>query len=302
MNVGHIGLGQWGKNFPRIYSEFKRKNKIKEVFIFDIDKDKTKKLAKKYSLSQVSNLEELIQKADAISIATPSYTHYELAKKCLLAGKDVFVEKPITLNSKDGEELANLTEKNKLIFMSGHILCYNPVIQKLKDIKGNLGEIFFIYSLRINKMMPRIDCGVVFDYATHDFALFEYLLGIEDGLIFNSYVDNFASPFEDVSFFVLTYGRVKCMSFVSWLSHVKKREIYAVGRKATALADYHYNTQTLTIFSETEKKSIHVQKKEPLYNELEHFIFSVEKRRKPITDVWCGVRAIKTAEKILNFS
>ena len=149
-NIAIIGCGHWGKNLVRNFYEL---NSL--YAICDVDKNKLKLLKEKYSDVIVYNdLSTLLtdSKIDAIIISTPAETHYSLAKEVLLSNKDVFVEKPIALNYKDGEELVSLAREKTRILMVGHILEYHPAIIKLKEIidKGELGKINYIYSNKLN--------------------------------------------------------------------------------------------------------------------------------------------------------
>ena len=175
-NIGLIGCGYWGKNLVRNFYEL---NSLYAVC--DIDQESLKSCQEKYpNLTLYSDHKSILKdpQVKAVAIATPAATHYSIAKEALLAGKDVFVEKPIALNYKEGEELvASAKDKNKVL-MVGHILEYHPGIIKLKKIisKGDLGKINYIYSNRLNLGKFRKEENILWSFAPHDISVILYLL------------------------------------------------------------------------------------------------------------------------------
>ncbi len=314
INVGVIGAGTWGKNHVRIFRELGNVNLVK---IADLNKNNLDELHRKYSIPITQNDKDILNdnKITAVSVSTPASTHYKIVKEALLANKDVFVEKPLTLNSKEGEELTKIAEERDRILMVGHIFRFNPGVLKLKEelSKGTFGKVRFMYGARLGLMTPRQDCGVIFDFALHDIDTFCFILGdmpIEVTALKGSYLN---TQFEDVGFINLRFkNNIMAHVTVSWLTPKKVRELWLVGEDKCANLDYL--SQQLDIFNkgivpkydsfgdfelitkEGEEYRPYFQNKEPLKEELKHFIECTEKGEKPIVGGKIGVDMVKIIE------
>ncbi|MGB4645736.1 MAG: Gfo/Idh/MocA family oxidoreductase, partial [Dictyoglomaceae bacterium] len=158
--IGLIGLGYWGKNILRNLYELGVLHTACD-FSHEVIEERKRSFPE---VSYTTDFNDLLSNSEikAIAIATPAVTHYELAKKALLAGKDVFVEKPMTTSVKEGEELVKIAEERNKIIMVGHILQYHPAVTKLKELisQGLIGEIIYIYSHRVNVGKIRTDENV----------------------------------------------------------------------------------------------------------------------------------------------
>jgi len=174
--VAVIGCGSWGKNLVRNFHEL---GALRSVC--DINKNALQAIQDKYPAVQaVQDHRALLQDPaiKAVAISTPAATHYELAKEALLAEKDVFVEKPIALVSKDAQELVALAKDKKKVLMVGHILEYHAAINKMKELieHGALGKIHYIYSTRLNLGKFRTEENILWSFAPHDISAILYLL------------------------------------------------------------------------------------------------------------------------------
>ena len=178
-NIGLIGLGYWGKNILRNLHELGVLHTAcdSEQYIISERKETFK------DINYSTDFDDVIKEPDikAVVIAAPAATHYELVKQALLAGKDVFVEKPLALTVKEGEELVDLAEKENRILMVGHILQYHPAVIKLKELisSGELGKIQYIYSNRLNIGKLRTEENILWSFAPHDISVILMLLDEE---------------------------------------------------------------------------------------------------------------------------
>ena len=177
MKLAVIGCGYWGKNLVRNFHELKVLNTI-----CDVDEKRLMEFKEKYAdISVTVDYKDFLgnNNVDAVAIATPAATHFQLAKEALISNKDVFVEKPIALNYAEGEQLVSLAKEKNRILMVGHILEYHPAITKLKELitKGELGNIKYIYSNRLNLGKFRTEENILWSFAPHDISIILGLLG-----------------------------------------------------------------------------------------------------------------------------
>jgi len=180
MKVGVIGTGTMGKNHVRIYSELKE---VEEVFAFNVDKEKTKRL-KEYGVIICDFMEELLSKVEMVSICVPTKYHLEVAKRAIEKGIHCLVEKPITLTVKEGEELVNLLESRDLIAGVGHIERFNPIVGEIKRIIKNP---LYVEIRRHNPTSSRItDSSIVEDLMIHDIDIVFNVLFSRDYKIYSS--------------------------------------------------------------------------------------------------------------------
>lgn len=323
LNVGVIGAGVWGKNHVRVLSEL---DDVNLVNVADLDAGNLNGIGKTHNIKTTTDHKEILNDPEikAVSICTPASTHYKVIKEALEADKHVLVEKPLTLNSVEGEELVKLAEEKNKVLMVGHIFRFNPGVIRLKEEikKGTLGKVYFMYGSRMGLMTPRSDCGVIFDFALHDIDTFCFLLDdkpIEIKTVSNSYTK---SEFEDVGFITLKFkDEILANVGVSWLSPVKTRDLWVVGEKKSAKLDYL--TQELEIFDKgiIEEKyeekydsfgafklitkqgddlKLNIENKEPLKEEIAHFVDCVINNKKPIVDGKIGLEIVKIIENIIK--
>jgi UDP-2-acetamido-3-amino-2,3-dideoxy-glucuronate N-acetyltransferase len=315
--VGLIGLGYWGKNILRNLYELKVLRTACDSNKAIISKQKVNFPDLNYSSSN----EKIFKNPDikAVVIATPAATHYELVKKSLLSGKDVFVEKPLALTVKEGQEITDIAEKNKKILMVGHILQYHPAVKKLKELvsSGGLGKIQYIYSNRLNIGRFRTEENILWSFAPHDISVILMLLEEEPIKVFATGGDYINKKVYDTTMTTLEFRNgVKGHIFVSWLHPYKEQKLIVVGTKAMAVFDDVSNEKLffyphkiewkdgkMPVAQKAEYQIIPVEAGEPLKLELQHFLECVEQRKRPITDGYEGLRVLRileTAEKSLS--
>jgi len=321
--IGVIGTGYWGKNHVRTYSELASEGKIEKVVICDIDEKRAMELGKAFNIEYLKDYNKLLKdpEIDAVSIVTPSATHYKIAKEFMEAGKDVLVEKPMTMDPTEAEKLVKISEKTGRNLMVGHIFRYHPAVKELKkriDL-GELGTIQIMSSNRLYFGAPRSDMGVIYALGIHEVDMYCYLMNVMyPKSIFASTSVCMQKDIEETAMISLDFGNVKGYAFESWLmpSTGKQRELIVVGSEKSAKIDY-LKPQELRIFDiriaesiSGGTKSLNVNDEgsytipipyaEPLKEELNHFLHCVRTREKPISDGVVGMRAVVMAEKALE--
>lgn len=322
MKLCVIGAGNWGMNLIRNFFKILR---VENITVFDIDKDKTSKVEFEYPGIFVSqNLDSILNDNEikAIVIATPAETHYEIAKKSLNSNKHVFVEKPLTLSSKEAEELIEISDDKHLTLMVDHILIYHPAVKKLKELIKNksLGKIYYIYSQRVNLGVIRPNENALWSLGPHDVSLYLYLLEEEPDFVSATgdvYIQK-ENNIEDTVFLHLHFpSGVDAHAHLSWLDPHKIRKLTVVGSKKMAVFDDMEPRNKLMIFDRgaewTEEGGVgvrygdifipNVSLKEPLRAVCEHFLESIEKGIKPDSDGYDGLkvtRILETAEKVIK--
>jgi len=315
LEVGVIGTGIWGKNYVRILNELESANLKK---IADLEESSLKKLSGTYKVEWTTDYRDLLNDKDikSVCVCTPASTHYRIVKECLEADKHVLVEKPLTINSKEGEELAKIAEEHGRILMVNHVFRFNPGVLRLKEEikKGTFGRVRFLYGSRMGLMTPRDDCGVITDFALHDFDTFCFLLDKypkEVTAVASSYNN---SGFEDVGFCTLKFDENIIANIgVSWLTPKKVRDLWVIGEKCSASLDYlsqvveiHNKGMVPEYDSFGEFKLLTKQEgddirpfipiKEPLKEGISHFLECVITRREPLASVATGVKIVKIIE------
>lgn len=316
--VGVIGGGYWGKNLIRVFNEL---GALKAIC------DMNETLMEDYKQKHqdffcTSRAQDIICKTDidAVIIATPASTHYELVSIALENGKSVFCEKPLALTEKQGEKLVELSEKKNLVLMVGHILHYHPAVIKLKQMvnQGELGDILYMYSSRTNIGRIRHEENILWSFAPHDISL---ILSLTKNLPIRVAAHGgifLPHDVEDVTLTFLTFpGKIKAHVFVSWLNPFKEQKFVVVGEKKMAVFDDTEPENKLVLYNhkilwnhrevpEIEKakaQSIPVEKFEPLKEEARHFLNCIVKKEKPLTDGREGLnvlRVLDMAEKSLR--
>lgn len=314
VNVGLIGTGYWGKNHARVFKELLNEKIIDSLILCDINEKLVKEIAGggiKYTTDYHDLLDD--QTIDAVSIATPSATHYHLVKGFIEKQKDVFVEKPMTMNSEEAKKLVGIAERYNRILMPGHIFRYHPAIQELKRRidKGEFGNIYYMMSNRMAFSVPRKDMGVLFALGVHDVDLFCHLLNEKYPREINVVTGTYLQPgIEEIAIITMYFkNKIKGWAFESWLSPTqnKERNLIIVGSEKSAKIDYltfqfqMFDTSISSkdnLFKIEDKGSVtvEVEQKEPLNEELKNFIECVKSRATPLSDMYSGKRAVEMIE------
>ncbi len=319
LKVAVIGAGYWGKNLVRVFNEL---GTLK--LICDTNKNALKIQSANFpGIETTNSLTRVLQdeNIDAVAISSPAATHYKITKLALLHKKHVFVEKPIALTSREGEELRELAKEASRILMVGHILYYHPAIIKLKSLitEGKLGRIRHIYSNRLNIGKLRTEENILWSFAPHDISVILMLLGKEPVNVIAYGGDYINNGIYDTTLTALDFGKgVKGHIFVSWLHPFKEQKLVVVGSKAMAVFD-DLNKDKLVIYPhrikwengkipiavKAEHYAVKIKNSEPLKEEARHFIECAAKGKTPRTDAREALRVLKvleTAEKSIKFN
>jgi UDP-2-acetamido-3-amino-2,3-dideoxy-glucuronate N-acetyltransferase len=251
-------------------------------------------------------------KVKAVALAVPAAQHYALAKQSLLAGKDVFVEKPLALRIPEAEELVELARKRKRILMVGHILEYHPAIRKLKEFvdAGDLGDIHYIYSNRLNLGKVRKEENILWSFAPHDISVILLLVGVLPESASTSGQNYLQHDVADVTMSCLSFpGKARAHIFVSWLHPLKEQKLVVIGSRKMAVFDDVAKEGKLKIFDkgiewkdgqpvtrQTAESTLFFPEMEPLREELRHFVDCVRTRKTPRTDGKNGLRVLRVLD------
>jgi UDP-2-acetamido-3-amino-2,3-dideoxy-glucuronate N-acetyltransferase len=309
-NIGLIGIGYWGRNLLR---NFHQLGVLRAVC--DSDPSRLSNFREAHpDLLYTTDLSEILKdpQIDAVAIAAPASLHFELARKALEEGKDVFIEKPLALDVNEGAQLVSLAEKQGRILMVGHLLQYHPAILKLKSLidEGELGKIDYIYSTRLNLGKIRREENILWSFAPHDISVILMLLG-ELPKEVSTHGGNYLHPtIADVTFTNFTFGSgVRAHIFVSWLHPYKEQKMVVVGEKKMAVFDDVSPDRKLLLFphkiewinrepvpSRVDGEAVPLVMKEPLLEECLHFLDCVSSRKKPKTDGVEGLRVLQVLQ------
>jgi UDP-2-acetamido-3-amino-2,3-dideoxy-glucuronate N-acetyltransferase len=310
-NIGLVGLGYWGKNILRNLHEL-GVLRIACDNDAEIIRERKKEFA---SVTFTSKFKEILTDPEihAVAISSPAVTHYKLVKEALKSGKDVFVEKPLALTLEQGAELTNLAKKEKKILMVGHILQYHPAVIKLKEMieKGELGKIQYIYSNRLNMGKLRTEENILWSFAPHDISVILMLVGDEPVKVSCFGEDYLNEGVCDITLSTLEFkNKIKAHIFVSWLHPFKEQKLIVVGSKAMAVFD-DLSQQKLSVYPhriewedgkipvayKAEHYDIKIESKEPLKEELRHFLECIQDRCAPKTDGEEGLKVLRILEE-----
>lgn len=309
MKVGVIGAGKMGQNHARVYSEI-----AELVGIADINKEECKKVAMRYGCGFYTNYKELLKKdLDAVSIATPTKTHYEIALESINAGKNIIIEKPICSEIQDAEKIIEKSEKQGIVLAVGHIERYNPTVRFAKDslTKKRFGSLITISAKRVSSFPPRVrDVGVIFDLGIHDIDVMRYLVGKEVEIVYALAGSAGNMQYEDHASILLKFENdISGFIETNWLTPMKVRKLFLTCSEKFLEVDYM--AQSVKISSSTvvgydvanlfktafefDTREISLKREEPLKNELNDFLSAVKKKRKPLVSGTDGLRAIQIA-------
>jgi predicted dehydrogenase len=247
--VGQAGLGQWGKNLVRTLDEL-----AELAWLCDTSDEQRTLLAARYPDPRLTaDVEEMLADVtlDAVVIATPVPTHYELARRALEAGKHVFVEKPPTMRGAEMEELVELAQSRGLVLMPGHLLLYHPGVRKLKELidGGALGEVLCVYGNRQNLGVIRSSENALWSLGVHDLSVILWLLDEEPEEAIAHGRDFLQPGIEDVVFCFLRFpsGKVAHMH-LSWLDPHKMRRMTVVGTEKMVVFDDMELERKVTVY------------------------------------------------------
>lgn len=309
-NIAVIGAGYWGKNLVRNFVQLEALHTI-----CDADEDRLKQMEEDYpQVNKVMAFADVLKndEIDAVAISTPAELHYQLTKEALLAGKDVFCEKPLALTVEEGVKLTTLAQESKKILMVGHLLEYHPAVLKLKELvaKGELGKINYIYSSRLNLGKIRREENILWSFAPHDISVILLLLN-EMPINVSAHGGNYLhSQIADITVTNLNFNSgVQSHIFVSWLHPYKEQKLIVIGDKKIAVFDDVSKENKLLLYphkidwidrvpvpKKEDAEKVDFEIKEPLREECLHFLDCIKTRQTPRTDGNNGVRVLQVLQ------
>jgi predicted dehydrogenase len=317
--VGLVGAGYWGPNLARVLNQTPA---CDFVAVCDRVPEQVERIARQYpSVNGYANVDEfLASSVDAVVVATPISSHYEIARRALVAGKHVLVEKPLAHSADLAQTLTELAAERNLILMTGHTFVYSPPVVKIRELieSGDLGDIYYVSLSRVNLGLYQRDVDVIWDLAVHDISILLYWLGEApiDGMSMGRACVQ--AEKNDVAFLWLKFpsGIVASIE-ISWLSPQKLRRTCVVGSKRMVVYDDTSTDEKVKIYDcgvqLPEPKSFgefhltyrlgdmhapRLANAEPLLIEVEQFVRSIETGEVPPTDGRFGTDVVRVLEKV----
>jgi predicted dehydrogenase len=315
IKVGVVGLGYWGPNLVRNFCALPESTLVMGC---DIQADRCKKIADLYpSVHFTQNVEEVLEspEIDAIAIATPVHTHYPLVKQALTAGKHVLVTKPLTDEVSLAEELISLADDKGLVLQVDHTFIYHPAVEKLKDIvvRGELGDVYYFDSVRINLGLFQADASVIWDLAPHDISIMEHLIGRPVQWVQAVGARHAGQKFESMAYITVQFAdNIVGHCHVNWLAPMKVRLITLGGSRRMVVYDDNLVTEKVKIYDKgVTLNSVEglydalvqyrhgdmyapaIENSEALARELKHFVHCIKQGVAPITDGREGLRVVR---------
>jgi UDP-2-acetamido-3-amino-2,3-dideoxy-glucuronate N-acetyltransferase len=307
--VAVVGVGYWGRNLARVFHDLGALSVLCDPHEAVEARCREEYKGVKFCRDFDSVLSD--PSVSAVALATPAVTHHEMAKSALQAGKDVFVEKPLAIDVKHGEELVQLSESNHRILMVGHILRYHPAILRLQELiqDGALGKINYLYSNRLNIGKIRSEENILWSFAPHDISVMLSLLNEMPihiscqggGYLNRDVVDVTLSHFDFP-------GGVQAHIFVSWLHPVKEQRLVVVGSEKMAVFDDTAEHKLVLYPHKVEWKNriptavkakgevVALENREPLQTECQHFLDCVASRVRPVSSGAEGLNVLRVLD------
>jgi UDP-2-acetamido-3-amino-2,3-dideoxy-glucuronate N-acetyltransferase len=305
--IAVVGCGQWGRNHVRNFAELEALHTV-----CDVKSAPLEAVHRQYPHVKIETQFDKVlldKEIKGVVVATPASIHYALAKAALEAGKDVLVEKPLTLRVEEGEQLVQLAVEQGRILMVGHVLCYHPAVLKLKEMlkTGALGKICYVYSNRLNLGQFRTEENILWSFAPHDISVIITLLG-EMPVSLSAHGGNYLQPdIADVTVTTLKFASgVQGHIFVNWLNPYKEQKLVVMGDRGMAVFDdvatngklvlreYAVNWVNRAPFPvPNSQRVVDIEAEEPLRRECQDFLECIEHRRTPRTDGQHGLQVLR---------
>jgi len=322
--IGVIGCGYWGPNLLRNFAE----NEAAQLrWMCDVDERRLDTLGRRYpATATTQDYKKLLAdtELEAVVIATPVGTHFNFAKDALEAGKHVLIEKPFTASVREAEELIELAERQKLTVMVDHTFIYTGAVRKIKEIveSGELGELLYFDSVRINLGLFQRDINVVWDLAPHDLSIMDFIIGREPEAVTAIGSCHIERGIENIAYVMLRFSDEFIAHFhFNWLAPVKIRRTLLAGSRKMIVYDDIEPTEKIRIYDKgvTTNRSFEDADREAAYRTLvsyrtgdvwvpkldstealtyvcAEFLSAVRESRKPLTDGHAGLRVVRLLE------
>jgi predicted dehydrogenase len=323
MNIGVIGYGYWGPNLVRNFAETKGAavSAVSDLKQANLDKAQVRHPG----VLTFRTHQELIThpKVDAVAIATPVSTHFELAMAALRAGKHVFVEKPITETSAQAEQMIAEAARRKLVLMVDHTFIYTGAVRKMRELiqAGELGKIFYYDSVRVNLGLFQHDVNVIWDLAVHDLSIMDYVLGVQPIAVQATGVRHIEGQPEDVAYLTMLFkDSLIAHIHVNWLAPVKIRHTLVGGSKKMIVYNDLEPSEKIKVYDkglvlEDRPEEVYqmlvgyrvgdiwspqLDPQEALRLEAATFVRCVERGEAPSNDGTAGLRVVKILEAAMT--
>lgn len=319
IRLGVIGYGYWGPNLVRNLCDL---NECSVVAVADKTPSRLETIQKKHpTIRACADHNDILRdpQIDAVMIATPIATHYELARQALRSGKHVFIEKPMVTNADDGMKLIEDASARGLVIMVGHTFVYSGAVQKIKELvaTNTLGQLYYYDSVRINLGLIQQDVDVVWDLAVHDLSIMDYIFPERPTAISATGAGHIPGRPDDIAYLSLYFesGMIAHVH-VNWLAPVKIRRTLIGGAQKMIVYDDLEPSEKVKIYDsgvlltggpENRHKILidyrtgdmlapRLNRTEPLRTELSHFLECIEHRQVPRTDALSGLRIVRILE------
>jgi predicted dehydrogenase len=314
VRVALVGYGYWGPNLAR---NFHQLAETELAYVVDASTAAQEKARQLYHCGTASALEDVLGDAslDAVVIATPARTHFALAQAALLAGKHVLVEKPLTMDLAEGRALTELAAARGLTLMVGHVFEFNPAVRYIKAAidSGELGDLYYLYSRRVNLGRVQSDVNALWSIAPHDISIALHLLGQMPQTVRCQGASCLNGQVEDVIFLTMHFGdNLFCHVHASWLDPSKTREMTVVGSRKMIVYDDVSAEGKVRVYDKGAFRKGEVtygdfqyklhsgdiliprlDMREPLQDECAHFAACVRSGAQPLTDGDNGLRVLQ---------
>jgi predicted dehydrogenase len=321
LNIAIVGCGYWGVNYLRVFSELPD---CKVSLVCDTSEDRLRTIRERFPLVSTTNqLSEVFSSrwVDAVVIATPAATHFELSSQCLAAGKHILVEKPITTSIPEAAKLIRDAQQARLVLMVGHTFMYNSGILKIKELMTapDFGQVYYLHATRTNMGPVRSDVNALWDLGTHDVAIFNFLLDAAPTSVSAVASKVLGKGREDVGFVSLRYpNNVLANIHASWIDPNKVREVVVVGSRRRIVFDDLNNLERVRIYEKGMSATMEadtfgefrlivrdgdiisprVPPSEPLKNLAMHFLSCVAGSEPPLSDGRNGLDVVRVMAAI----
>jgi predicted dehydrogenase len=319
VGIGVVGYGYWGPNLVR---NFSTSESTRVLGVSDLDPARLANSKRLHpAIPTTSDFRDLLEnpKIDAVAIATPVHTHYELALAALKAGKHVFVEKPLAPTADQVRRLIDEADKRNLTLMVDHTFLYTPAVQKIRELlrDGSLGDIYYYDSIRSSLGLFQSDVNVIWDLAVHDISIIHYILKEEPVAVSATGSSHVAGSPENMAHITLFFNS-SCVAHVSvnWLSPIKVRQTFIGGSRKMIVYDDVEPTEKIKVYDKgitlngtAEKEhqlrigyragdmwAPHISTKEALNTEAEHFADCIRNGTTPISSGASGLRVVEILE------
>jgi len=319
INVGVVGCGYWGPNLVRNFSEI---TESKVVAVADLDEQRLRRIKGRYpSIDITTDYQALLRSADidAIAIATPVATHYDLALKALLAGKHVFIEKPLTETVEQGERLIDEAEKRNLVLHVDHTFIYTGAVRKIRELidKNELGDLYYYDSVRVNLGLFQPDVSVIWDLAVHDLSIMDYVFSANPIAVSTTGQRHVEGNPENIAFLTLFFENSAIAHLhVNWLAPVKVRRTLIGGSRKMIVYDDLEPSEKVKVYDKGitlngSKEKLYkalidyragdmwapqLEISEALRVEAQHFARCITEGEKSLSDGKAGLRVVRILE------